>query len=136
MLAPCGMDCSHCSGYLNEHYGPAGKKVVLCSGCRARDKNCAFLKQHCDLLRRHEIDFCYECDTFPCDRLRRLEERYEKRGWANSFLDNNRRIKEIGPEAFLKEQEARFACPNCGTPTSVHDGLCHKCGRTKPLPPR
>jgi hypothetical protein len=132
LVAPCGMDCSHCSGYLNREYGLKGKKRVQCAGCRARDKNCAFLKKRCDLLRKHQIDFCYECPTFPCAQLDKLEDRYRDRGYANSFIANNLRIKEIGPEAFLEEQKKRFACPECGGPISIHEPMCFKCGRKFP----
>jgi hypothetical protein len=128
LIAPCGIDCSHCSAYLTKLYGPKGKWRSSCVGCRARDKKCAFLKRRCELLRKHRIDFCYECDSFPCEQLEKLEARYVKAGYATSFIENNRRIKKIGSIAFLKEQAAKFTCSECGGPVCLHDLLCYKCG--------
>jgi len=109
LIAPCGMNCAHCTLYLNYKY--SGKPDELhglkggCSGCRPRDKKCAFVKQKCELLRKKKIQFCYECKNFPCEQILKLDKRYEKKGWDVSFSGNNRRIKKIGLKKFIKEQE-------------------------------
>jgi len=128
LAAPCGMDCSHCTGYLNKEYGHKGKSKIECAGCRARDKKCAFVIKRCEKLRKHKIEFCYECGEFPCEQIEKLEARYLKNGYANSFIANNLRIREIGEAAFLEEQRKRFECPGCGGPISIHDHICYACG--------
>ncbi len=133
LIAPCGMDCSHCSAYLNYKYGKinkAGKINISCAGCRPRDKKCAPIIKRCEKLREHEIDFCHECEDFPCEWVKKLEARYVKRGYPNSFIANNLRIKEIGEEAFQEEQNKRFKCPECGGPVSIHEGICYGCGKS------
>ncbi len=132
LAAPCGMDCSHCTGYLIKQYGRKGKWKIECAGCRPRDKKCAFVMKRCEKLNKHEIDFCYECDDFPCAQIAKLEARYVKNGYSNSFIENNLRIKEIGEAAFLEEQRKRFACPRCGGPISIHDHICYACGEKAP----
>lgn len=132
LVAPCGMNCAYCAAYLNYKYG--GKPDELhgsrggCSGCRPRDKSCAFLKKKCDLLRKKKIQFCYECKDFPCEQLLKLDSRYEKKGWDVSFSGNNKRIKEIGLDAFIKEQKKKWSCPKCSGPISIHEKKCYKCG--------
>lgn len=133
LIAPCGMDCRHCQAFLN--YRVANKPDELhgikggCSGCRPRDKKCAFLKQRCELLRKKKIDFCYECPDFPCENLKKLDQRYEKKGWDVSFSGNNQRIKEIGLEKFIKEQDKKWTCKECGGPISIHEKKCYDCGK-------
>lgn len=100
---------------------------ISCAGCRPRDKKCAPVIKHCAKLRKHQIDFCYECETFPCEHLERLEARYLKKGYPNSFIENNLKIKEVGEKAFQAERNSRFACPDCGGPVSIHEGICYKC---------
>jgi hypothetical protein len=132
LIAPCGMNCAHCQLYLNYRY--RNEKPELhglkggCQGCRPRDKRCGFLKQRCELLKNKKVQFCYECSDFPCENLQKLDKRYEKKGWDVSFSDNNRRIKEIGLEKFIKEQEEKWTCPVCKGPISVHGGQCINCG--------
>ncbi|MFC1995459.1 DUF3795 domain-containing protein [Chloroflexota bacterium] len=47
LIAPCGMNCGICSGYLASKYDIKSKgiKMPYCIGCRPRDKKCAFLKK-------------------------------------------------------------------------------------------
>lgn len=132
LIAPCGIDCSHCSAYLNGQYEPHGRYKSKCAGCRPRNKQCAFLKKHCPLLPDNKVDFCFECPDFPCERLTHLEERYKIRGFPTSFIANNKRLKEVGPEKLRKELDKRFACPDCGGPTSIHDRICYVCGKHIP----
>jgi len=49
-----------------------------------------------------------------------------------SMVKNLKEIKEKGIEDFLKDQEAKFRCPNCGDVVSVHDGKCYACGYNSP----
>lgn len=100
---------------------------MQCKGCRPRNKQCAFLKKRCNLLKNKKIEFCFECQDFPCKNLLKLDERYKKRGWDVSFSGNNRRIKEVGLVKFIEEQEKKFQCPKCGGTISVHDNKCYDC---------
>jgi hypothetical protein len=42
LIAPCGMNCGICSGYLASKYDIESKgiKMPYCIGCRPRDKKC------------------------------------------------------------------------------------------------
>jgi hypothetical protein len=46
-----------------------------------------------------------------------------------SPLENLRRIREAGMEAFLEQERRTWTCEQCGSPVSVHTGICSGCGR-------
>ena len=74
LIAPCGMNCGLCGNYLAMQYDlkKKGFHKSYCAGCRPRGKNCTYMNEHCDLLSKGLINFCYECSNFPCRRLKAL----------------------------------------------------------------
>jgi rubrerythrin len=48
-----------------------------------------------------------------------------------SMVENLKELKAKGMEEFLKNQEERHRCPNCGDVVCVHDGKCYSCGYIK-----
>jgi hypothetical protein len=124
LAAPCGMYCGYCRQYLDREYGL--KKG--CEGCRIRNKDCAFLKNKCPSLKEGRIHFCHECDTFPCDNLDRLDEKYRNK-YGVSLVGNLERIKSIGADRWLEEQRDRWQCPACGGRQCVHEKKCYGCGQ-------
>ena len=129
LIAPCGMNCGVCREYLaySRKIPKLRGEVIHCSGCRERNKQCAYLKGHCVLLREHKIDYCFECKEFPCKRLKKLDERYRKKLWGVSFTQNLMEIKDKGIDEFLRHQEEEHRCPKCGGVISVHDRKCYDC---------
>jgi transposase len=129
LIAPCGMNCALCSGYLALQYDVKSKGIRMpyCKGCRPRDKNCAFLKKKRGLLLNKSVMFCFECPDFPCERLKRLDKRYQKL-FRMSMIENLQELKEKGMETFLENQERKYKCPKCGDIICVHDGKCYSCG--------
>ena len=131
LAAPCGMYCGTCRQYL------ALKKNLLeekgfkrgCEGCRVRNKNCTFIRKFCAKIRKKEIDFCFECEEFPCEGRKRIDDIYIER-YNYSFVDNLNRIKEIGVKKWLKEQEEMWKCPDCGGNLCIHDNDCYDCGKS------
>ena len=132
LVAPCGMYCGICSAYLAQKNGLKGKgvKAPYCIGCRTRNKKCAFLKKRCRLLLENKIEFCYECPTYPCDRLRHLDEKY-RTFFRTSFIENLERIKKAGIQKFLEEKNKEWKCPKCGGTICCHNGICYSCGLEK-----
>jgi hypothetical protein len=132
LVAPCGMNCALCAGYLalKSNLKSKGIRMVNCPGCRPRNKKCAFLKGHCSKLSKGEVTFCFECTIFPCDRLRTIDKRYRFR-YRMSMIENLNFIKENGVEKFLDNQERTWKCQNCGELISCHNGLCFNCDLEK-----
>ena len=129
LAAPCGMYCGMCRHYLARAKGILKEKRLKhgCRGCRVQDKNCAWVKKGCVLLRKKQVAFCFECEVFPCENLRKLDERHSL-DENISFIDNLLRIKDIGAKAWLVEQEEKWQCPECGGDVCIDDGDCYDCG--------
>ena len=132
LIAPCGMNCGICSAYLAGKYDlkKQGVNKGYCAGCRPRGKNCAFMKKSCELLGEGKVQFCFECPDFPCHHLEHLDKRY-RTNYHMSMIENLTFIKEKGMSKFLKKEEVKWKCPECGGVISCHGGLCFKCGVDK-----
>jgi ribosomal protein S27AE len=126
MIAPCGMNCGSCLGYMrNENH---------CAGCRSdTDLNPSYCSNciviNCDLLRETESKFCYDCPKYPCRRLKALDKRYRTR-YGTSFFGNLAMIKEQGIDRFLAFETERRRCPQCGSTLCIHRTFCLECGFT------
>ena len=129
LAAPCGVYCGACRSYLllkKDLLEERGYKSG-CNGCRIRNKKCSYIKRDCALIRKNEIEFCYECDTFPCSNLKKLDEMYSKR-YGVSQIKNLKRLQEVGFEKWIQEKERLYRCPDCGGEICVHDAECYDCG--------
>ena len=130
LLAPCGMDCSSCSFYLAYIHGIPKKrgKISHCTGCRPRNKQCAYLKGQCELLAKNKVRFCFECSKYPCERLSRFDARY-RRTYGVSPIRNLEDIRDLGVFTFIRNQDARYSCITCGGRLSIHNKKCFACDR-------
>jgi hypothetical protein len=124
LIAPCGINCGLCMCFLRDKNA--------CRGCRAGDEgkpksciNCAI--RNCDSLRTGESVFCWECVSFPCPRLRRLDARYRGK-YRTNVIDNLRAIRDQGIEAHVESEKQRWACPECGGLQCMHTAECVYCG--------
>ncbi|MCW4005908.1 MAG: DUF3795 domain-containing protein [Candidatus Bathyarchaeota archaeon] len=128
LIAPCGMNCGLCVRYLPYACGLSKEQAKRgqCVGCRARGKNCAFIKRNCKKVGTQQIQFCYECDEMPCEKLKRLDKGYQKR-YSMSMIANLTTIRDKGMQEFLKKQQAKYRCPNCGGTICIHNQKCYSC---------
>jgi hypothetical protein len=125
MIAPCGMNCKICMGYFG--YCVSGRKrLFACTGCRPRDKSCAFVKKGCENLTKKKIEFCYECNDFPCEKLEKLDKRYREK-YDMSMIENLKYIEKNGIDNFIENEMNRWKCPKCGELICVHDKRCYYC---------
>jgi hypothetical protein len=126
-IAPCGMNCEICVAFFG--YTLKGeKRKHRCSTCRSRESQCAFIKRECDKLATKQVDYCFECTDFPCANLRTLDKRYRNK-YGMSMIENLSYIQANGIEQFLKSEEKRWKCPNCGGVICVHNKTCYDCGQ-------
>ncbi|KKP69386.1 hypothetical protein A2X44_04515 [candidate division CPR3 bacterium GWF2_35_18] len=132
LIAPCGMNCGICSNYLayKNDVKNKGVNITYCTSCNVRHKNCAFIKKRCPHGVGSKIDYCYQCATFPCENLIRLDTSYRKK-YQMSMRENQNFIKEKGMDKFLESQEKRWKCQKCGGIISCHDGICYSCETSK-----
>ena len=134
LIAPCGINCALCGGYLALRYNVKSKGIRMpyCKGCRPRDKECSFLKKRCELLLDNKVRFCYECKDFPCGNLIKLDDNDKpKTGFRVSMIENLEFIKSNGITKFLNREQEKWKCPECGQVICCHNGVCFNCGLNK-----
>lgn len=129
LIAPCGMNCGLCVNYqfMEKDLNKQGFHRTYCPGCIPRGKNCTFMSSHCELVGKGLVRFCFECEKFPCTRLKALDKRYKTK-YHMSMIENLTLIKECGMEKFLESEENNWRCPQCGSVICCHNGLCLNCG--------
>jgi hypothetical protein len=123
LIAPCGMNCRLCRAF--------GRDKKACPGCRGDDsfKSNACIScriKNCEMIVSAEVDYCFGCDNFPCDRLNHLDRRYRTK-YGMSMIDNLQIISEFGIKYFIRTEKERWACPQCGELLCVHKPNCLYC---------
>ena len=126
LIAPCGMNCGTCIAYLRDKN--------KCPGCRivTSDKSISVKKctvTECIYLQKTSSKFCFDCEKYPCKRIKNLDKRYREK-YRTSFIENLTIIKEHGLDSFLIFESKRRTCNNCGSVISVHRDHCIKCNQT------
>lgn len=124
MIAACGMNCYLCLAYQ--------KKKNHCEGCRAVDEairgGCLkCIIRGCPEISTKKLDFCFECDKYPCRRLVMLDKRYKSKYYM-SMLENLEAVKAGGLDAFIQSEHNRWMCLSCGSTLCVHRKICPSCG--------
>jgi hypothetical protein len=125
-IAPCGMNCGTCIAYLRDKN--------KCPGCRinSSDKAISVKKctvTECSYLKKTTSKFCYDCEKYPCQRIKNLDKRYRTK-YRTSFIENLNMIKEKGLDKFLAFESKRRTCLSCGSVLSVHRDHCINCNHT------
>ncbi len=123
LIAPCGMNCGTCLAYLRDKN--------RCPGCRNYSADKAISVQRCIIqkcvyLEKTKSKFCYECEEFPCKRMKQLDKRYRTK-YRTSFIENLLMIEENGIAHFLDFESERRTCTNCGSTLCVHRNFCLTC---------
>ena len=134
MIAPCGMDCAICMGFLRD-----SREKNVCPGCNGDDARKPQSCAACRIKDCPELDgaerassgqaFCFTCAK-PCTRLKQLDKRYRTK-YGMSMLENLATIRELGIEAFVARERVRWTCPGCAGVICVHRGECVYCGRSR-----
>ncbi len=128
LIAPCGMNCAICLGYLREKN--------KCLGCREMSENKPFycrkcIIANCEILKKNKWKYCSDkCEKFPCKRLKSLDKRYRTK-YGMSMIENLKNIKKLGIRQFVRNEKVRWTCKNCGSIICVHRDVCQKCGEKR-----
>jgi len=121
LTSPCGIPCFHCPSYLAAQNPEIRKRVAevldvpeekaVCEGCRPQEGRIKLLKpdQQCKIYQCNvdrNIEFCNECDDFPCERLHPYADK------AN-FPHNTKMfqlcmMKKLGFEKWANEEAAKI----------------------------
>ncbi len=119
LTAICGIDCFNCEFFhtnIDDFFAklPPERKAAFeargmtleklrCQGCRV--SGCTAIGGPCETLtcaREKKVDFCFECQQFPCHRLQPLAEGAERYP-HNLKVYNLTAIKNRGIEAWAEE---------------------------------
>ena len=138
VAAPCGLYCGNCSifrSYFDRNREKAealGKTSrckpdqVRCSGCRTPAKFC--WSGDCEFktcTSKKAIQFCYECDGFPCDKIREFAKSSPDH---RQIWDNFDRMKAVGWRQWLREHDDRWRCKVCRAKLDFYESQCPICG--------
>lgn len=111
LIAPCGMDCGLCLHFL--------RSENKCGGCfSGRKVNGRPIKCAIKLCKERKGEYCFNCEKFPCERLKTLDKRYREK-YGMSEIENLEYIRGNGVDAFLKKERKKWQKPQ-GT-FCVHD---------------
>lgn len=119
IVAPCGIDCFNCPVFEDNVTDELQTRVsattkipkekITCKGCI--DGNiCLFLKiegKRCktlDCIKEEGVDYCFNCDTFPCEYLMPLADRADTFS-QNIKLYNLCLMKRIGVDAWIEKAD-------------------------------
>jgi hypothetical protein len=117
MIAPCGYYCYGCPAYVNttctdevvadnmaKRANVSIKNIRMCKGCRATNG-----KPHGSLcptydccVNQKKLDFCYECEDFPCLKLAPISQGADVRT-HNSKIYNLLMLKKLGMDAYIEK---------------------------------
>ena len=128
LIAPCGMNCGICLGYLRQKNHCPGCRVNLANQSAYRGR---CIIRNCEAIKTNRSGLCFECAAYPCRRLKQLDKRYRTK-YAMSMIENLASIQEIGLAAFVEREKERWRCAKCGGTICVHRGYCYDCGERVP----
>ncbi|MBN2244196.1 MAG: DUF3795 domain-containing protein [Acidobacteria bacterium] len=150
LIAPCGLYCGVCAVYiahrdsnqkfkerlLNVYSGKvAGKgelpdsqrltiEDIRCRGCLSDD---LFLHcKRCEIRKCCEVKGltgCHQCDDFPCRHIEDFPMTVGKRVILRAIPH----WREVGTEQWIRDEEARYICPECGNRVFRGVVTCNQC---------
>jgi len=96
LFSACGLNCGLCPRYNTDGSS-------RCPGCGGED----FLETHCSCsilpcCERKDVEFCYDCDEFPCKKYNGADQSDSFITHENQFKDMNK-AKQIGIDVYYDE---------------------------------
>jgi len=149
-ISPCGLYCGVCAIHIadrdnNKKFkerlvglykgGIPGKgtlpnsenlttKDIKCNGCLSDN-----LFMHCkqcnirDCIKEKGYEGCHQCDEFPCKHIDNFTMAVGKK----VILRSVPYIKKYGTKKWIKDEEARYFCPECGNKVFRGVVKCNEC---------
>ena len=127
LIGPCGMNCGICYAFL--------RKKNSCPGCRLFNEeepvSITMCKvRNCEFIKSKNVEFCFECKSYPCKNLKNLDKRYRTK-YNMSEIENLENIKEYGLTCFVENERKKWTCSDCGGTINVHKKICSNCVQLK-----
>jgi ribosomal protein S27AE len=132
----CGLYCGACPVLVANQKGTIEELAsrndmdpadFVCAGCKSDTlasfcADCRFIP----CAREKGVEFCVDCDEYPCENLTGFRD--DERAHHSVVTKNLDRLKEVGLEAWLAEQDERWKCGACGARFAWYDEECPECG--------
>lgn len=99
LIAPCGMNCGICQAYLREK--------DKCPGCRFGPTKISCTRCKIKSCKERKGKFCFNCEIFPCGKLKHLDERYKAK-YGMSEIENLEFIRDKGIDKFVDQERKRW----------------------------
>jgi len=97
---------------------------IRCGGCLSDD-----LFMHCKQCEIRECakdkgyTGCHQCDEFPCQYIENFSMAVGKKVILRSVLHR----RNVGTEQWIRDEEARYFCPECGNKVFRGVVRCNQC---------
>ena len=148
LVAVCGLYCGACTLYRTRRdNNPQRLKEVLqtlsqrgqvatdfeCDGCLGGGRLTPYCRE-CEMrlcaAEKPGVTRCSDCPEFPCS----LVNDFNSDGVRHhaEVIDSLHQIQQVGAAAWLKEQQERWSCPQCGIPIDWYARVCFKCETEQP----
>ena len=148
--APCGLYCGVCAIYMahrdnNQKFkerlvglyqgGVSGKGIlpnsaqlttedIQCEGCLS-DNRFMHCRQ-CPIracTREKGYTGCHACEDFPCDHIKNFPMAVGKKVILRAIPH----WRKVGTEQWIRDEEARYVCPECGNQVFRGVVACNRC---------
>ena len=93
LFSLCGLNCGLCPMFLGKH----------CGGCGNGNQSCGIAK--CS-LEHGKIEYCYECESYPCEKYRYID-KYDSFITHKNQMNDMGKAQQIGIPAYNAEQEEK-----------------------------
>lgn len=150
LIAPCGLYCGVCGIYIAHRDNNQKFKEILvklfrgefpgkgrlpgsenlsaedmkCRGCLSEDRfmHC----QKCEIracTRERGYTGCHQCGEFPCQYIDNFPMTIGKKVILRAIPH----WREVGTEKWVRDEEARYTCPECGNKVFRGAERCNRC---------
>lgn len=97
-IPACGVFCGGCPVYT--------RKKNPCRGAALNQGRCEKCKTFHLCCKERGIPHCFQCDDFPCAKLKSFAKRWLKYG--QDFIENQKLLKQVGEREFLRYYNERM----------------------------
>jgi len=119
-LSPCGLYCGVCGVYYaTRDNNPKFLEKLLNFYQNTMPGVCSIK----DCNKKKDYSGCHECDDFPCQFIEDFPVPVGKKVILRSVPYR----KKWGTEKWVIDEEARYACPDCGHAVFRGAKRCNKC---------